>query len=263
MKSLINKYEELGIEKTIDHDKFNLISVVHHSTVLEGSTLTEIESSVLINDGLTPKGKPLEHSLMVTDHYKALIYVIEQANKKTPISVELIKNIGELVLKNTGSVYETILGTVDASKGEFRKGNVMAGATYFPNYDKVERLMNDLVSTIQNKMKTNLSIEDQVNLSFDAHFNMVSIHPFYDGNGRSSRLLMNYIQQYYNLPLAIVNSESKVDYIEALIDTREKEDISIFRHFMKQEYSTQLKEEIQNFEKISKPNKGLGFKFLF
>ena len=139
----------------------------------------------------------------------------------------------------------------------------MAGATYFPNYDKVERLMNDLVSTIQNKMKTNLSIEDQVNLSFDAHFNMVSIHPFYDGNGRSSRLLMNYIQQYYNLPLAIVNSESKVDYIEALIETREKEDISIFRHFMKQEYSTQLKEEIQNFEKISKPNKGLGFKFLF
>jgi len=139
----------------------------------------------------------------------------------------------------------------------------MAGATYFPNYDKVERLMNDLVSTIQNKMKTNISIEDQVNLSFDAHFNMVSIHPFYDGNGRSSRLLMNYIQQYYNLPLAIVNSESKVDYIKALIETREKEDISIFRHFMKQEYSTQLKEEIQNFEKISKPNKGLGFKFLF
>ena len=74
---------------------------------------------------------------------------------------------------------------------------------------------------------------------------------------------MNYIQQYYNLPLAIVNSESKVDYIEALIETREKEDISIFRNFMKQEYSTQLKEEIKNFEKISKPNKGLGFKFLF
>ena len=200
---------------------------------------------------------------MVTDHYKALIYVIEQANKKTPISVELIKNIGALVLKNTGSVYETILGTVDASKGEFRKGNVMAGSTYFPNYDKVGRLMNDLVSTIQNKMNTNLSIEEQVNLSFDAHFNMVSIHPFYDGNGRSSRLLMNYIQKYYNLPLAIVNSESKVDYIEALIETREKEDISIFRDFMKQEYSNQLREEIKNFEKISKPNKGLGFKFLF
>ena len=96
MNSLINKYKELGIEKTIDHDKFNLISVVHHSTVLEGSTLTEIESSVLINDGLTPKGKPLEHSLMVTDHYKALIYVIEQANKKTPI----LEFQGQVFIKN-------------------------------------------------------------------------------------------------------------------------------------------------------------------
>lgn len=263
MESLIKKYKELGIDKTIDHDRFNLISVVHHSTVLEGSTLTEIEASVLINDGLTPKGKPLEHSLMVTDHYKALIYVIEQANIKTPISLELIKNIGSFVLKNTGSVYETILGTVDASKGEFRKGNVMAGNTYFPNYDKVERLMNDLVLNIKSKMNDDLSVDDQINLSFDAHFNMVSIHPFYDGNGRSSRLLMNYIQQYYNLPLAIVNSESKVDYIEALIETRRKEDISIFRNFMKKEYSNLLKEEIENFEKLSKPNKGLGFKFLF
>lgn len=263
MESLIKKYKELGIDKTIDHDKFNLISVVHHSTVLEGSTLTEIEASVLINDGLTPKGKPLEHSLMVTDHYKALVFVIEQANKKMPISVELIKNIEAFVLKNTGSVYETMLGTVDATKGEFRKGNVMAGNTYFPNYDKVERLMNDLVINIQNKMNTIQTIEDQLNLSFDAHFNMVSIHPFYDGNGRSSRLLMNYIQQYYNLSLAIVNSESKVDYIEALIETREKNDISIFRNFMKQEYSSHLKAEIENFEKIIKPNKGLGFKFLF
>lgn len=263
MESLIKKYKELGIDKIIDHDKFNLISVVHHSTVLEGSTLTEIEASVLINDGLTPKGKPLEHSLMVTDHYKALIYILEQANKKIPISIELIKNIGAFVLKNTGSVYETILGTVDTSKGEFRKGNVMAGNTYFPNYDKVERLMNDLVINIQNKMNTSQTIEDQLNLSFDVHFNMVSIYPFYDGNGRSSRLLMNYIQQYYDLPLAIVNSESKVDYIEALIETREKDDISIFRNFMKIEYSSQLNEEIEKFEKVIKPNKGLDFKFLF
>lgn len=74
---------------------------------------------------------------------------------------------------------------------------------------------------------------------------------------------MNYIQQYYNLPLAIVNSESKVDYIEALIETREKDDISIFRDFMKKEYSSQLNEEIEKFEKVVQPNKGVDFKFLF
>lgn len=263
METLIKKYKELGIDNIIDHNKFNLISIVHHSTVIEGSTLSEVETSVLINDGLTPKGKPLEHSLMVTDHFEALIYVIEQANKKTPVSVEMIKKIGALVLKNTGSIYETILGKVDATKGEFRKGNVIAGNTYFPNYNKVERLMNDLVKNVQTKMNSNLSLEDKLNLSFDAHFNMVSIHPFYDGNGRASRLLMNYIQQYYDIPLAIINSESKVDYINALIETREKEDISVFRNFMEKEYSIQLKKEIKDFERQIKPKKGLGFKFMF
>lgn len=53
-----------------------------------------------------------------------------------------------------------MLGTVVASKGEFRKRNVMAGNTYFPNYDKVERLMKDLVINIQNKMNTSQTIEE-------------------------------------------------------------------------------------------------------
>jgi len=263
MEHLIKKYKDLGIDEIIDHDKFNFIAIVHHSTVLEGSTLTEIETAVLINDGLTPKGKPLVHSLMVSDHFNALTFVIDHANRKVPITINLIQQIGGLVLKSTGSVYETVFGKIDASRGEFRKGNVVAGETYFPNYDKVDKLMNELVATLDQKMKQNLSLEEQINLSFDAHFNLVSIHPFYDGNGRSSRLLMNYIQQYYGLPLAIVNSESKVDYIKALIDTREKSDINIFRAFMKNEYAEHLKSEIKKIEKVIQPKKGSGYTFLF
>lgn len=263
MENLIKKYKTLGIDTTMDHDKFNSISIVHHSTALEGSTLTEVETAILINEGLTPKGKPLEHSLMVSDHFNALKFVIEQADKKVPISVGLLQQIGSLVLKNTGNVYQTIFGNIDAGKGEFRKGNVTAGQTYFPNFDKVEKLTAELVRTINEKMTGDLSVEEKLNLSFDAHFNMVSIHPFYDGNGRTSRLLMNYIQQYYNLPLAIVHSHSKADYIQALIDTREKEDINVFRDFMKLEYSTQLKNEIEKFENAIEPKKGKGFSFMF
>lgn len=74
---------------------------------------------------------------------------------------------------------------------------------------------------------------------------------------------MNYIQQYYNLPLAIVHSQSKTDYIQALIDTREKKDINVFREFMKQEYSAQLKNEIETFENAIEPKKGRGFTFMF
>ena len=112
-------------------------------------------------------------------------------------------------------------------------------------------------------MNDQLSIADQLQLSFDAHYSLVSIHPFYDGNGRTSRLLMNYIQAFYNLPLAIVHQQSKVEYIQALIDTRESEDMGIFRSFMGSEYTRLLEMEIEKFQEIKEPKKGKGFSLLF
>ena len=260
---LIEKYKALGIADVLDHEKFNHISIVHHSTVLEGSTLSAVEAQVLIDEGLTPKGKPLNHSLMVTDHFAALKYLLNEAKMKRPVTVKFIQEINSLAIRNTGGVYHTVFGTVDATKGEFRKGNVTAGSTYFPNYDKVEKLTTELADKISSRMNENLTIADQVQLSFDAHYSLVSIHPFYDGNGRTSRLLMNYIQAYFNLPLAIVHQESKAEYIQALIDTRESEDIENFRMFMASEYTRLLQMEIDNFEEIKQPKKGRGFSLLF
>jgi hypothetical protein len=74
---------------------------------------------------------------------------------------------------------------------------------------------------------------------------------------------MNYIQAYYNLPLAIVHSDDKAEYIQALIDTREKDDIQIFRNFMASEYAALLENEIKKFEEISQPKKGKGFNLMF
>ncbi|MFC0516692.1 Fic family protein [Mucilaginibacter angelicae] len=246
-----------------DHDRFNLISIDHHSTRIEGSTLTEVEAQVLINEGRTPNGKPLEESLMVTDHHAALLFTIERAKAKKALSASLLQEINALIMKNTGKVYNTMLGTVDSRTGAFRKGNVTAGISYFPNFDKVEHLTNELVKKLNEAISSPLAVADQLNLSFDAHFNLVSIHPYYDGNGRTSRLLMNYIQAYYNLPLAIVRSENKAAYIQALIDTRQQENIEIFREFMINEYRDLLQKEIEKFEEMKKPSKGHGFTFLF
>ncbi|WP_431242323.1 Fic family protein [Flavobacterium sp. P21] len=263
MESLVAKFNSLRITDVLHYEKFNLISISHHSTKIEGSTLTELEAQILLDDGLTPKGKPLNDTLMVTDHFKALHFIIEKARNKTAVTTELINEINAYVMKNTGGIYNTILGEVDASKGMFRKGNVTAGISYFPNYDKVERLTNELVVFINKKMKDDLSIDEKLYLSFDAHFNLVSIHPFYDGNGRTSRLLMNYIQAFYDLPLGIVNSEDKQEYIQALIDTRNEDNIQIFRDFMKKQYEQYLLNEIKKFEDgfSSKSNKGFSFLF--
>lgn len=261
--NLIDKYKSLNLDDIIDHERSNLISIVHHSTRLEGSTLTEVEAQVLIDEGLTPKGKPIQDSLMVTDHYAALKYIINEARLKRPVTIDFIQEINSLVVRNTGSVYHTIFGNIDSRTGAFRKGNVSAGTRYFPNYDKVEVLTKEMVTKINNLMKEAKTAIDQVNLSFDAHFNSVSIHPFYDGNGRTSRLLMNYIQAYFNLPLAIVHQEAKAEYIRALIDAREKNDIQIFRNFMASEFIMLLNAEIEKFKEIDKPEKGKGFSLLF
>jgi Fic family protein len=261
--NLLVQYETLGIAGVTDHDRFNLIAIDHHSTRIEGSTLTEIETQVLINEGRTPNGKPLEESLMVTDHHGALLYTLENARSKKSLTVALLQSINAMVMRNTGKTYNTMLGVVDAATGAFRKGNVTAGISYFPNFDKVEKLTKYLVKQLDESMKKELSVIAQLNLSFDAHFNLVSIHPFYDGNGRTSRLLMNYIQAYYNLPLAIVQNENKAAYIQALVDTREQQNIQIFRDFMSAEYVALLHREIKKFEEMKNPAKGKGFTLLF
>jgi|GEM_PF-6742756 len=89
------------------------------------------------------------------------------------------------------------------------EGNIYAGERYFPNYDKVPSLMEDLVDCVCRTMQQNLSITQALHLSFDLHFQFVSIHLFYDGNGRTARLLINYIQHYYNLPLAVILQQAR------------------------------------------------------
>ncbi len=74
--ALLEKFKSLNLSANIDFDKFNQYGITHHSTKIEGSTLTEIETLLLLNEGITPAGKHLLHSLMVQDHFKALLFVI-------------------------------------------------------------------------------------------------------------------------------------------------------------------------------------------
>lgn len=250
LEEIIREYQSLKLDDVLDHKKFSDYALTHHSTSIEGSTLTETETSLLLDEGITPKGKPLEHSLMVRDHNEALSYVLASASTKQPVTVQLIQAINAKVLKSTGKTCNTPLGTVDASQGQFRKGNVTAGGYYFPNYDKVEQLTSKLTQHLQEQMATELSLTDKIELSHAAHFDLVSIHPFYDGNGRSSRLLMNYIQAYYLLPLGIVHKEDRAGYFDALTASRKNENINIFQEFMKSQYKKQLQNEMAAFHKM-------------
>ncbi|QTE21637.1 Fic family protein [Polaribacter cellanae] len=261
---LKEEYLHLCKDDTFDFDKFNQFAIVHHSNSIEGSTLTKEETFILLNDALTPKNKPLEHTFMAIDHFNALKYSIELANSKKLLSVETLKDISAKVMKNTGSSISAIAGDFDSSKGDFRKVTVRAGTSTFMDYTKIPKRILELVNYINKEIKIVTDFESIYNLAFDAHFQLVSIHPFADGNGRISRLLMNYIQAYHKQPLTVVFKEDKTDYYQALVDTREKEDISIFRKFMYSQTEKFFLEKISELTKTQKQSsnqKGLSFLF--
>jgi len=258
------KIESLGLDKVIYFEQFNRIAIVHHSSAIEGSTLTLEETTLLINEGITARGKSINEHLMVKDHYEALLFILERADniisgtstQERKITDIFLKQINALVNKNTGQIRNTVLGVCDDTKGDFRLGNVSAGTTYFVNYDKVINMVNELCTKISERLNTVKTNEEIYQLSFDAHFYLVSIYPWFDGNGRTSRLLMNYIQALYKKPLSIVFLEDKSVYIKALNDSREKDDVNIFREFMLTQHLKYFKTEISKFEKR---NKGMSF----
>ncbi len=252
LEILTIKYLASDIIQTVNYHESQCIAITHHSTAIEGSTLTLTETQLLITQYITAKGKPMTHHLMVTDDYEALLYILDEAKKKTPISPEFLKSINSLVNKNTGQVRNTVpiaIGRIcDDTKGDFRLGNVSAGDTYFVNYDKVIPMVNDLCQKLQEKISETKAINDIYNLSFDAHFYLVTIHPWFDGNGRTNRLLMNYIQANFDLPLSIVCTEDKADYIEALIESRKQENTEPIREFLTQQHIKTLEEDLEKFE---------------
>lgn len=239
----------------VDFDKFNRIAITFHSTAIEGSTLTLTESEILLDKGLTPKGKPLVHQNMVLDHFEALKFVLDRADKKSPFTLSLIQETAAAVMKSTGSTITTALGSYDVSKGDLRLNNVRAGEQYFVNYDKVMPLLEKLVTETGDRINKVKNTEDILRLSFDVHFDLVSIHPFGDGNGRTSRLIMNFVQQYHDLPIAPVFVEDRQEYIQSLMSAREQKSMKPFHDFMFSQYCKHLKSELDKFQK-SQPGKG-------
>jgi Fic family protein len=236
----LTQFNALDIRSSLNYERMNEILISHHSTAIEGSSLTLEESRLLLSEGIVAKGKSLEDHNMVKDHYQALQWVVEQARRHTGINPKFVQQIAARVMKNTGKEYSVMAGDFDSSKGDWRKVAVFVGARYFTAYQKIEREVTKLTDNINVRNKVVNNTEDIYNLAFDAHFGLVSIHPFADGNGRCSRLLMNYILAEHNCPLAVIFKEDKKEYFEALEASRMAEPIDLipFRNFM---YSQQIK----------------------
>lgn len=250
---VLDEYRRLGIAKQIDYDKFYLYSLITHSTAIEGSTVTEIENQLLFDEGIAAKGRTMQEQLMNLDLKKAYEESIRLAKSKADFSIDMLKNLSAIVMKNTGSTYNTLQGSFDASKGDLRLVNVTAGAggRSYMNFLKVPTRLADFCVKMNERRRLLHNSDDiieQYLLSFDAHYELVTIHPWVDGNGRMSRLIMNHLQFEYGLVPTKVSKDDKAEYIQALVDSREQDSTEPFREFMLQEHIKNLQQEIATYQ---------------
>jgi Fic family protein len=108
-------------------------------------------------------------------------------------------------------------------------------------------------------MDNNNSITAHLKTSFDAHANLVLIHPWMDGNKRTSRIIMNFIQKRAGIPLTKVHKEDSREYLHALKDVKDNGRLEFFRNFMCRQHLKTVQAEIQNYKRESKR----GFNLIF
>lgn len=251
LEKLVALYRKLEIDKQIDYDKFYLYSLITHSTAIEGSTITEIENQIMFDQGVSLKGKSLMEQSMNLDLKNAYEMAIKLADAHAEITVDLLKRLSALVMKNTGQEYKTVLGDFSSAQGDLRLLNVTAGVggKSYMNYSKVPLRLSEFCASLNKSRESysTKSVSQLYEISFDAHYHLVTIHPWADGNGRMARLLMNMLQYEFGLIPSKILNDDKEDYIKALIETRESEDLNIFRAFMTATMVKNLTQDIEAF----------------
>ena len=251
LEQLVTRYRDLGIDSQIDYDKFYLYSLITHSTAIEGSTITELENQIMFDHGVSLKGKSIEEQSMNLDLKVAYEKAIEQAKQHKPITIDLLISLSALVMRNTGKEYNTALGNFSSARGELRLLNVTAGVggRSYMNYSKVPTKLAEFCEILNSERAkaSTMSVDELYLMSFDAHYNLVTIHPWADGNGRMARLVMNMLQFELGLIPTKILKEDKEEYIKALVATREDDNLDIFRGFMTSMMEQNLQNEITTY----------------
>lgn len=207
---LTRKKARLDVHRPLDSalvrnlEEWFQVELTYTSNALEGNTLTRLETALVIEKGLTVGGKTLREHLEAANHSHALDLVRRfAAGSPSGLSAKNILAIHEIILR----------GIDDANAGHFRSVPVRISGSrvVLPNPLKVSALMDELETWL-----TASSDLHPAALAAEAHYRLVTIHPFVDGNGRTARLLMNLILIMHGYPPAIIRKEDRLAYLSAL-----------------------------------------------
>lgn len=194
-------YEQIPKEALQSFEKSFEIEYTHNSTAIEGNTLSLVQTKAVLEDGLSVGGKTLREIYEVVNHKKAFEYVKKCVSEGKVLDENIIKDIHALLMENilTGGIYRNV---------EVR----ITGAMHKPPvpsqmYQQIKNFYADMQYVAK---------ENAIELAAWTHAEFVKIHPFEDGNGRTSRMIMNYqLIAAGFLPVSIAK-ENRLEYFEAL-----------------------------------------------
>jgi Fic family protein len=195
------------LKKTYD------VRFTYNSNAIEGNTLTQSETELVLTKGITIGGKTLDEHLEVIGHKEAIVYIEALAQQDTEIKEWEIKQIHNLILRKIN---------LDEA-GSYRTLDVMAAGTnyrYPPHY-LLSQSMRDFTIWLNSEDALKLHPVEYATI---AHYRLVSIHPFRDGNGRTGRLLMNLLLIRAGYPIVVIDNQIRNDYINALAYGQQNQD---------------------------------------
>jgi len=213
----INKDQEARIMQ-----KFRL-DWNYHSNHLEGNSLTFGETKALLLHGITAQGKPLKDHIEITGHNEAINWIIDVVKEDYPLNESFIRQLHTLLLKES---YEVPAITSDGQPtkkrvevGKYKSlpnhvQTVTGEIFYFATPEETPAKMEELINWFRSKKSD--AETSPILLSAEFHYKFIRIHPFDDGNGRTARILMNFILMQYGYPPVVIKTEDKTNYFAAL-----------------------------------------------
>lgn len=232
---LHNHKKEISKEAFDNYEKSFDIEYAHNSTAIEGNTLSLIETKTILENNLAVGGKSLREIYEVVNHNKAFSYVKKNTLENNPLTEDIVKDIHAILMTNifTGSVYRDVPVRI-------------AGAGHKP---PVPSEMYNQIKVFFATLHSKASELNPVLLAAYTHAEFVRIHPFVDGNGRTSRLIMNYqLMSNGFLPISI-QKEKRLEYFNALEDYAINSNLETFANMI---YDLELEKLNEYLELIPK-----------
>ena len=183
-------------------DDFRL-RFTHETTAIEGNTLTLRETQAVLEEGITVHGKSLREHLEVINANESLDFLESAIKTNEPVTERLMMRFYEILIK----------GILNEEAGMYRRIPVyIKGAKHVPpNWIKIPKLMQEFETWLRDSNDLHPIV-----LAAKAHIRLARIHPFVDGNGRTCRLLVNYILMQHGYPPALFSSDKRDEYMKAL-----------------------------------------------